>query len=77
MEKLYENVKKSIVVIDMPYKSYINKVMAFKNARKLINFTKANVLKLEVQKKTIPIIKYLLKKIKCYCSYWCYSTKFH
>ena len=57
-----ENVKKSIVVIDMPYKSYINPVVAFKNAKKLINFTKANVLKLEVQEKTIPIIKYLSKK---------------
>ena len=57
-----ENVKKSIVIIDMPYKSYLNKREALKNARKLINFTKAKVLKLEVQKKTIPIIKYLSKK---------------
>ncbi len=56
------NVKKSITIIDMPYKSYKNKLMALKNARELLNYSKANILKLEINKKNIPIVKYLSEK---------------
>ena len=56
------NVKKSITIIDMPYKSYNTKLMALKNARELLNYSKANILKLEINKKNIPIISYLSKK---------------
>ena len=56
-----KNVKKSIVILDMPYKSYSNKKEALENARELIDFTKAKTLKLEIQKKNIPIIKWLSK----------------
>ena len=56
------NVKKSITIIDMPYKSYTTKYKAFKNARELLDYSKANILKLEISKKSIPIIDYLSKK---------------
>ena len=41
-----KNIKKSITVIDMPYKSYENKKDAFKNAKDLIKYTKANYIKI-------------------------------
>ncbi len=56
------NVKKSITIIDMPYKSYTTKLKALKNAKELLNYSKANILKLEISKKSIPIINYLSKK---------------
>ena len=56
------NVKKSITVIDMPYKSYTTKLKALNNARELLNYSKAKILKLEISKKSIPIIDYLSKK---------------
>ena len=39
--------KKSLVVFDMPYKTYTNKSIAFKNAKKIIKFTKCDAVKLE------------------------------
>ncbi len=57
-----ENVKKCITIIDMPYRSYRTKIMALKNARELLNYSKAKVLKLEISKKNISIINYLSKK---------------
>ena len=56
------NVKKSITIIDMPYKSYTTKLKALKSAKELLNYSKANILKLEISKKSIPIIDYLSKK---------------
>ncbi|MDC3131765.1 3-methyl-2-oxobutanoate hydroxymethyltransferase [Pelagibacteraceae bacterium] len=55
------NVKKSTTIIDMPYKSYTTKLKALKNARELLNYSKANILKLEISEKSIPIINYLSK----------------
>ena len=57
-----KNVKKSISVIDMPYKSYVNKRQAYTNAKKLLESTKANFVKLEINSKKIPIVKYLSDK---------------
>ena len=54
--------KKSLVVFDMPYKTYENKFTAYKNARKVINLTKCDAIKLEGGKKIVSIIKYLTKK---------------
>jgi 3-methyl-2-oxobutanoate hydroxymethyltransferase len=54
--------KKSLVVFDMPYKTYENKFTAYKNAREVINLTKCDAVKLEGGKKIINIIKYLTKK---------------
>ena len=54
--------KKSLVVFDMPYKTYNNKFTAFKNASKVINLTKCDAIKLEGGKKIVNIVKYLTKK---------------
>lgn len=55
-------VKKSLVVIDMPFKTYLNKFNAYKNARKIIHLTKCDAVKLEGGIKVAPIVKYLTKK---------------
>ena len=55
-------ISKSILVVDMPYKTYRNKKEAYINAMKIIKETKCDALKLEGGKKIINIIKYLLKK---------------
>ena len=39
--------KKSLVVADMPYKTYTNKSVAYKNAKKLIKLSKCDAVKLE------------------------------
>ena len=54
--------KKSIVVFDMPYKTYTNKIIAYKNASKVIKETSCDAIKLEGGKKIINIVKYLVKK---------------
>ena len=54
--------KRSLVVIDMPYRSYPNKFVAYKNAKKIIKFTKCDAVKLEGGKKIVRIIEYLVKK---------------
>ena len=54
--------KKSLVVFDMPYKTYVNKFMAYKNASKVMKLTKCDAIKLEGGKKIVNIIKYLIKK---------------
>ncbi len=53
---------KSLVVFDMPYKTYTNKFNAYKNAKKVIRLTKCDAVKLEGGKKVANIIKYLTKK---------------
>jgi len=54
--------KKSLVVFDMPYKTYKNKSIAYKNAKKIINLTKCDAVKLEGGKKIINIVKHLSKR---------------
>ena len=56
------NINKSITVIDMPYKTYENKLQALKNAKTLLNFTKAKMIKLEINRRNLPIVKYLSSK---------------
>ena len=55
-------VKKSLVVIDMPYRTYTNKSIAYKNAKKVIKLTRCDAVKLEGGKKVAKIIKYLVDK---------------
>ena len=55
-------VKKSLVVLDMPYRTYTNKSIAYKNAKKMIKLTKCDAIKLEGGKKVAKIIKYLVDK---------------
>ena len=57
-----KNVKKSFTVLDMPYKSYMTKRAAYKNAKDLLKFTKANMLKLEINKNNLSIVKYLSER---------------
>ena len=54
--------KKSLVVFDMPYRTYENKFIAYKNASKVMRLTKCDAIKLEGGKKVANIIKYLTKK---------------
>ena len=53
---------KSLVVFDMPYKTYENKFIAYKNASKVMKLTNCDAIKLEGGKKIVNIIKYLIKK---------------
>ena len=57
-----KNVKQSIVILDMPYKTYNSNLDAYKNAKDLLKFTKAAILKIEVNKNNLSIVKYLSEK---------------
>ena len=54
-------VKKSLMVVDMPYNTYRNSKEALKNAKKVISKTKCDAVKLEGGKRIIDIIKFLRK----------------
>ena len=54
-------VKKSLMVVDMPFKTYTSKNIALKNAKKIIEETKCDAVKLEGGKKIIKQIKFLIK----------------
>ena len=54
--------KRSLVVFDMPYKTYLNKFTAYKNVKKIMKSTKCDAVKLEGGRKIVNIIKYLTKK---------------
>ena len=54
-------VKKSLMVVDMPYKTYSSKNLALKNAKKIIKETKCDAVKLEGGKYIIEQIKFLIK----------------
>ena len=54
-------VKKSLMVVDMPYNTYRNSKQALKNAKKVISKTKCDAVKLEGGKKIFKIVKKLVK----------------
>jgi 3-methyl-2-oxobutanoate hydroxymethyltransferase len=54
-------IKKSLIVVDMPFNTYRNNKEALKNAKKIISKTKCDAVKLEGGKKIINIVKFLLK----------------
>lgn len=54
-------IKKSLMVVDMPYGTYKTPNEAIKNAKKIISKTKCDAIKLEGGKKVIQIIKTLIK----------------
>ena len=56
-----KGIKKSLMVVDMPYQTYRNPREALKNAKKIISQTGCDAVKLEGGKKIIKIIKYLIK----------------
>ena len=54
-------VKKSLMVVDMPFKTYTSKNIALKNAKKIMRETKCDAVKLEGGKKIIKQVKFLIK----------------
>ena len=56
-----KGIKKSLMVVDMPYQTYRNKNEALKNAKKVLAKTKCDAVKLEGGKKIKEIIKHLVK----------------
>jgi 3-methyl-2-oxobutanoate hydroxymethyltransferase len=54
-------VKQSLMVVDMPFNTYRSTSLAFKNAKKIINETKCDAVKLEGGKKIIKQINFLIK----------------
>ncbi len=54
-------VKKSLMVVDMPYNTYRNAKEALSNAKKIISKTKCDAVKLEGGKKIFKIIQTLIK----------------
>jgi len=54
-------VKKSLMVVDMPYDTYRNPKEALKNAKMIITKTKCDAVKLEGGKKIYNIVKLLVK----------------
>ena len=54
-------VRKSIMVVDMPYNTYQDTKQALKNAKLVMKKTKCDAIKLEGGKKIIPIVKNLVK----------------
>ena len=56
-----KGIKKSLMVVDMPYQTYRNPREALKNAKNIISKTGCDAVKLEGGKKIIKIIKYLIK----------------
>ncbi len=57
-----KEIKKSLKVLDMPYKTYENKVDAYKNAKILLDSCKPDLLKLEINKKKLVILRHLVSK---------------
>ena len=54
-------VKKSLMVVDMPFKTYTTKNIALKNAKKILKETKCDAVKLEGGKKVIKQVEYLIR----------------
>ena len=54
-------IKKSLMVVDMPFNTYSSKNIALKNAKKIIKDTKCDAVKLEGGKKIIKQVNYLIK----------------
>ena len=57
-----KTIKKSLKVLDMPYKTYDNKIDAYKNAKILLNHCKPDLLKIEISKKKLVVLKHLVDK---------------
>ena len=56
-----KSTKRSLVVFDMPYKTYSNKNLAYKNAKRAIKLTNCDAVKLEGGKNIFNIVKHLTK----------------
>ena len=58
---VFQSSKKALTIIDMPYNSYQNTKQALNNAKNLLKYTKCQLVKLEIDKKNVPIISHLVK----------------
>ena len=56
-----KGVKKSLMIVDMPYNTYKNKSEALKNSKKVLSETKCDGVKLEGGIKIKEIVKHLIK----------------
>ena len=56
-----QGVKKSLMIVDMPFNTYKNKSQALKNCRKVMKETKCDGIKLEGGRNISEIIKHLIK----------------
>ena len=54
-------IKKSLMVVDMPYKTFLNKKEALRNSIKIIKETKCDAVKLEGGSKIKEIVRHLVK----------------
>ena len=54
-------IKSSLMVVDMPYRTYSNKKKALKNAKKIMQETKCDAVKLEGGSSIIKIVDHLVK----------------
>ena len=59
---VYKEIKRSLKVLDMPYKTYDNKIDAYKNAKILLNHCKPDLLKIEISEKKLVVLKHLVDK---------------
>ena len=57
-----KEIKKSLKVLDMPYKTYDNKIDAYKNAKILLNYCRPDLLKIEISEKKLVVLKHLADK---------------
>ena len=56
-----KGIHKSLLVVDMPKNTYVNKKIALRNARLVMKLTKCDAVKIECNKKYFDIIKELVK----------------
>ncbi len=54
-------IKKSLMVVDMPYRTYRNKKIALKNAKRIMKETKCDAIKIEGGSSIIEIAQHLIK----------------
>ena len=57
-----KEIKRSLKVLDMPYKTYDNKIDAYRNAKLLLNWCKPDLLKIEINKQKLVVLKHLVDK---------------
>ena len=57
-----KEIKRSLKVLDMPYKTYDNKMDAYRNAKILLNHCKPDLLKIEISEKKLVVLKHLVDK---------------
>ena len=57
-----KEIKRSLKVLDMPYKTYENKIDAYSNAKILLNHCAPDLLKIEISEKKLVVLIHLVDK---------------